>query len=198
MTVTSSDAEADRPSSKIHLPPAGHGQEPPLTTPERTLWYVEKLFVYTNQLLDRTQARCNYLIFANSVAAVAFFTTVNALISNRGLIDRFLSKNTVVLLPLLPTSIFLCSLVAAVMAFLPKIYRYEIELNQSFIARMSASEYRTFVDNKPDTSKLDDFIDEIHVLSMILNDKNTLVNASARIFLIAICTIPVVTIMILL
>lgn len=161
-------------------------------TSERTLWYVEKLFTYTNQLIERTQIRCNYLILANSVAAVAFFTTMNTLLSNRTQTAHLLSNPTTLLLIMVPTSIFLCSLVTAVLAFLPKIYEYEIELNQEFIARMPVKMYKEFVLAKTDESKLGDFVEEVHVLSRILNDKNRLVNAAARIFLLAVVTIPVV------
>lgn len=168
-----------------------------VVTPERTLWYVERLFAYTNQLLERTQARCNYLIFANSVAAAAAFTIMNLLLANRGQFDYLVSKQNALLLMMLPTSAFLSSLVLAVLAFLPKIYDYEIELNQVFITRMSPDKYREFIDAKTDESKLADFIDEIHVLSRIINSNNKLVKASARLFLISILTVPLVVTLIL-
>jgi hypothetical protein len=185
--------ESKKPSSS-HVSPVSDSSAPPSSmppcTPERTLWYVERLFNYTNQLIERTQTRCNYLIFANSVAAVAFFTTTNAILSNRIQRDFLVSKSTALLLTLIPTSLFVCSLVVAVTAFLPKIYQYDIELNQDFITRMPSNKYREFVIRKTDESKVGDFIDEIHVLSRILNDKTRLVTVSARIFLLAIATIP--------
>src|SRR4051812_5759033 len=80
-----------------------------VTTPERSLWYVETLFAYTNQLMERTQARCNYLIFSNSVASVAFFTLLNALLSNRGRGHYLLTQSNAIALALLPAALLLGS-----------------------------------------------------------------------------------------
>ncbi len=162
-----------------------------LTGP-RTLWYIETLFSYTNELMERTQLRCNYLILANSVAAVAFFTLVNALLADRGKTGHFLSRAHVLLLALLPSALFLCSLVAAVIAFLPRIYEHEIELNHEFIAKLSLKQYQRLISEKTDYAKLNDFIEEIHVLSRILNDRTRRVDMSARLFIIAVVTMPIV------
>jgi hypothetical protein len=162
-------------------------------TDQRTFWYVETLFFYTNQLMERTQLRCNYLILANSVVAVAFFTIVNALLANRGKAEHLLSHSHALLLVLLPSAMFLCSLVAAVTAFLPRIYESEIELNHEFIARMPLDDYRLLISEKTDYSKLRDFIDEIHVLSRILNDRTRRVDTSARLFIAAVVAMPIVT-----
>lgn len=158
---------------------------------DRRFWYVENLFFYTNELMERTQTRCNYLIFANSVAAVAFSTITNALLSNRGSGHHVLSRSTAILVALLPSAIFLVSLVLAVTAFLPRIYDYKIEINQSFIAKMPLKSYRQLVANKSEDSRLTDFVDEIHVLSRILDDRTKRVDMAARLFIGAVVTMLV-------
>lgn len=153
---------------------------------ERTLWYVQTLFAYTNQLMERTQLRCNYLILANSVAVITFLTITNALLSNRGKTEHLISKSDILLVALLPAAIFMCSLVTSVRAFLPRIYDAKIELNHGFIATMDISEYRRFLLDKPDEGKLGDVVDEIHVLCRILNDRTRLVDSAARLFILAV------------
>lgn len=153
---------------------------------ERTLWYVQTLFAYTNQLMERAQTRCNYLILANSVAVITFLTITNALLSNRGKVEHLMSKSDILLLALLPASIFMCSLVTSVRAFLPRIYDDKIELNHEFIATIDMSGYRRFVLDKPDEGKLGDVVDEIHVLSRILNDRTRLIDSAARLFIFAV------------
>lgn len=155
------------------------------STTERTLWYVDALFTYTNQLMERAQTWCNYLILANSVAGVAFYTIMNALLSNRGHGPHFLAAATVLRFALAPSALFLSSIVAAVSAFTPRIYDHKIELNHDFIARMSPEAYQEFVRTKPDEGKLGDFMDEIHVLSRILNDRTRRVAVAARLFVLA-------------
>ena len=113
---------------------------------------------------------------------------MNTLLSNRASEGYLLTKPNALVLIIVPTSVFLFSLVATVMASLPKIYDDKIELNQLFIASMSVKKYREFVSQKTDEGKLGDFIDEIHVLSRILNDKNKLVNRAACLFLLAVIT----------
>ena len=160
------------------------------TTDERTMWYVNKLFDYTNQLIERTQVRCNYLILSNSVAAVAFLTTMSSIMIVRGNEAAYvLTKQYVQILSLVPLAVFLASLTASVLAFLPKIYKFDIEINQDFIAKKSEIDYREFVLNKSDKSMLRDFIDEIHVLSLILNDRTRLVNLSARLLIVALISL---------
>ena len=162
-------------------------------TPERALWYVETLFAYTNDLMERTQTRCNYLIFSNSVASVAFFTLLNALVTHRSKGHHLVSDSTAVTLALIPAAILLMSLVTAVSAFLPRIYDYKIELNHDFIATMTADQYRAFLGAKSDDSKLTDFIEEIHVLSRILTDRSRRVDIAARLFISGVGLIPIVT-----
>lgn len=150
-------------------------------------WYVESLFAYTNQLMERTQVRCNYLILASSVAMVSFFTVLNALVSNREKGDHYLfSIPDVLLVALVPSAVFLASLVVSVTAFLPRIYDSDIEINQGFIASMSVDRYRSLVLRKPDREAVGDFIEEIHVLSRILNDRTRRVDIAARLFIVAV------------
>lgn len=150
-------------------------------------WYVETLFAYVNQLMERTQVRCNYLILANSVAMVSFFTILNALLSNRSEGSHpFLSTAHALAAALGPSALFLASLVSAVTAFLPRIYEYDIELNQEFIASMPVEEYRRFVDEKHEEGAVTDFIEEIHVLSRILNDRTRRVDMAARLFIFGV------------
>lgn len=154
-------------------------------TAEQTRWYVESLFGYTNQLMERMQVRCNYLILANSVAVVTFFTIMNALLTNRGDADYLVSPREALLFALLPAALFLTSLITAVTAFLPRIYEHQIELNHRFIASIPADAYGELVSSKPDCAKLNDFIEEIHVLSRILNDRTKRVDLTARLFICA-------------
>jgi hypothetical protein len=161
-------------------------------SPDRTRWYVQSVFAYTNQLMERMQVRCNYLILANSVALVAFSSILNSLLANRGKTGHLLSRFDALLLALLPSAMFLFSLVVAVVAFLPRIYDYEIQLNHEFIGRLSPQRYRQFVDEKDGDSQLADFVDEINVLSRILNDRSRRVDTAARLFITAIVLMLIV------
>lgn len=156
-------------------------------------WYVESLFAYTNQLMERTQVRCNYLILATSVAMVSFFTILTALASNRAKGDHYLlTIPDVLVVALVPSAVFLASLVASVTAFLPRIYDYRIEINHEFIASMSVERYRRLVLQKSDGEAVNDFIEEIHVLSRILNDRTRRVDRAARLFIVAVILMLVV------
>jgi len=193
----SSDDTRAPAHSKPHPPPE-HGATASRQQPchdaghsdERTLWYVETLFAYINQLMERTQTRCNYMIFSDSVASVALFTVISAVLSSRGPKAHLVSRSTVIALALLPAALLLASLAVAVSAFLPRIYDPDIELNHEFIARMTAADYHGFIHAKSAASKLDDYIAEIHVLSRILNDRTARVNLSARLFITALVLIP--------
>jgi Family of unknown function (DUF5706) len=157
-------------------------------------WHIESQFAYTNQLMERMQVRCNYLILANSVALVSFFTILSALVSNRDPKHTYLlPTSTVLVVALLPSAVFLLSLVVAVMAFLPRIYDNRIEINQDFIASLSVEEYRRLVFQKAEPAALTDFVDEIHVLSRILKDRTRRVDRAARLFIVAVVTmLPVI------
>jgi hypothetical protein len=176
-------------------PPALTAANPDLgtaVTAEKTLWYVTLLFLYTNELMERVQLRCNYLILADSVAGAALFTVMTTLLSDRSKGAHLLSRSHVLLLALAPAVLFLCSLVAAVMALIPRIYDYDIELNSDFIARMPRDAYFTFVSMKPDRTKLRDFVYEINVLSRILQHRTRRVDISARLFIAGATSMPVV------
>jgi hypothetical protein len=158
----------------------------------RTLWYVETLFSYINQLMERMQTRCNYLILANSVAVVAFLTMIGALLADRGRDAHLLGRSHSLLIALLPSALFLGSIVVAVTAFLPRVYANDIELNHEFIATLSREGYRRLVEQKVDRLKLTDFVDEIHVLARILNDRSRRVDLSARLFIAGVTSMTIV------
>lgn len=183
----SSAIDPDRPA--LQAPRHVSDQQPR----EGVRWYVESLFAYTNQLMERMQVRCNYLILASSVAMVSFFAILNALLTNRGKAEQhLLSTSDVLLIALVPSATFLASLVVAVIAFMPRIYDYRIEINQDFIASMSVGRYKSLVFQKTDTEGMNDFIEEIHVLSRILNDRTRRVDKAARLFILAVLLMLVV------
>lgn len=162
-------------------------------TPEK-LDYVRELFHYTNELFRRTENRANYLFVGNSIVAAAYFSIVGLIIDNttgsQSNTVNFLTSASITI----PAILIGISVLIATRAILPIILDAEIKLNQSFIASMSAIEYHEFLSKRDHTDMQKDFVDEIHILSKILEVKNSRLNLAMRAFLTTFLVIAIGTV----
>jgi hypothetical protein len=170
-------------------------------------WYIKTLFEYTNSLMERTEKRATYLFVGNSVIATAYFSVVKFLSEQRRPFGETMSHVLInfnipklehvfwlifSIIIILPTFLIALSVLMATRATLPVILRFDIKLNQSFVAKFTPAGYRDFLDNRSAPDLRDDFIDEIHVLSMILDIKNARLAIAMKVFMFAMAsTVPV-------
>jgi len=146
--------------------------------------YVENLFTYTNELFRRTESRANYLFVGNSIIAAAFFSIVRLMVSQSS-VEAPLQNDLIASCSVIIPAIFIgASVLITIRAILPIILDAEIQLNQSFIAKMSNKEYRSFVLNRNSEKLSFDFIDEIHILSQILDIKNSRLRFAMNFFIV--------------
>lgn len=151
--------------------------------------YIQKLFDYTNELFRRTENRANYLFVGNSIVAAAFFSIVGLLLDhspNASLAQNDWLTSASIIAPAIVIGV---SVLSATWAILPIILDAEIKLNQSFIAAMSNNAYHSFLLGR-DADELElDFVDEIHILSRILEVKNHRLKVAMMLFITSFLSI---------
>jgi hypothetical protein len=154
-------------------------------------WYIERYFIYTNELLERTERRANNLMVANSALIVAYFSILQ-IISNDVLNSKVVELHfREAILSQIPTLAFLASVISAVSSSLPKVMDAEIPINQGTIAKQTQEFFIGFVRNRPKEAMIHDFLMETHVLTRILDFKSVRVAVSAKLFIIGAVLAPV-------
>ena len=145
---------------------------------QHRIQYVETYFDYTNQLLERAETRANYLLVSDSI----FVTAVVAVCSVLTLPDKkgLPGVGLVLGLAAAPLALFACSVMFAVLAFLPKVFDYTIPINNETVAKLQPEEFRRFVLQRSAHEMLSDYVDETHVLCQILAYRVSYVTRSAR------------------
>jgi Family of unknown function (DUF5706) len=160
-------------------------------------WYIKQLFEYTNKLIDRTEARANYLLVSNSVLAAVYVSLVSFMSNENNKIINIISRGPLyricgvfsppfstiyTVIVFLPAVAFIVSVWRSVTTILPIILRHEIKLNQSYISKFTPQDYVDFIAARHDNELRSDFVEEIHILSTILQIKTRRVNQAAWIF----------------
>ena len=167
-------------------------------------WYVENLFDYTNRLLERMEQRANFLLISNSVVGASYFSILSFFVDEDNRMLSYInapavsdsmwsSLDVVVLFMLLVPALALsASILFSVHTILPVILRADIKLNHGYIAGMTSGQYRDFLAHRQEKGLRVDFIDEVHILSRILDIKSRRVSRAARAFVVAMATMPLV------
>jgi hypothetical protein len=153
-------------------------------------WYIERYFIYTNELLERTERRANNLMVANSALIVAYFSILQ-IISNDVLNSKVVALHfREAILSQIPTLFLLASVVSAVSSSLPKVMDADIPINQEAIAIKTQEAFIGFVHNRSKETMMNDFLMETHVLTRILAFKSVRVALSAKLFIVGAVIAP--------
>ena len=168
---------------------------------EKAGWYITQLFEYNNRLLERIENRANFLLISNSFIAATYFSLLSFLLDQTKFFQESASSGFSVgeynlidyvslISVMIPGALLLVSVLFSVRTILPIILRYDIKLNQAYIAAMKPEDYLLFFRKRTAEELEEDFIDEIHILSQITEIKSKRVNWAAISFVVAVCSIP--------